>query len=154
MIEAPKIIRTTAQKTAVIPITVPKNEIITVMGPGLQELAAALSSQGVKPTGPWFSHHVRLDENIFEFEISMPVAETIKPAGRVKASELPAATVARTIYRGPYEGLGSAWSEFRAWMSANGKSVAPNIWEVYLSGPESSKNPGDWYTELNQPIIE
>ena len=153
MIDAPRIVQTSAQPTAVIHLTVPRAEIRNVMGPGLRELHAALAAQGLAPTGPWFSHHLRRHPEVFDFEISIPVASAIPPVGRVQASELPAATVARTIYRGPYEGLGAAWGEFRAWVSANGYVAAEDLWECYVSGPESGPDPDQWCTELNQPLI-
>jgi hypothetical protein len=43
------------------------------MGPGLRELMAAVAAQGIAPTGPWFSNHLRMDPDIFDFEISVPV---------------------------------------------------------------------------------
>ena len=149
----PRIVQAPAQKTAIVSITCPRSEIRNVMGPGLQEVYATLRAQGIAAAGPWLSHHLRMDPNRFEFEISVPVADVIKPSGRVKPSELPAAKVARTVYNGPYEGLGQAWAEFKAWVLANGHQAAPNLWEVYLAGPESSANPQDWKTELNQPLI-
>jgi effector-binding domain-containing protein len=61
--------------------------------------------------------------------------------------------VARTVYRGPYEGLGTAWGEFNAWIAANGHTPAPDLWECYVAGPESSPDPATWRTELNRPLI-
>lgn len=61
--------------------------------------------------------------------------------------------VARTIYRGPYEGLGSAWSEFDAWIAAHGHTPAADLWECYAAGPESSPDPASWRTELDRPLI-
>ena len=46
--------------------------------------------------------------------------------GRVKASQLPAATVAQTVYHGPYEGLGSRMAEFLEWIAA-GTQAGPAI---------------------------
>ena len=66
---------------------------------------------------------------------------------------MPAATVARTIYHGPYEGLGAAWAEFEAWTTAEGHVPAPNIWERYLAGPESGPDSAAWRTELNHPLV-
>lgn len=149
----PRIVQAPAQKTAIVSIACPRSEIQNVMGPGIREIYAALRAQGITAAGPWFSHHLRMDPNLFKFEISVPVADVIKPAGRVKPGELPAAKVARTVYSGPYEGLGQAWAEFKAWVQANGYQAAPNLWEVYLAGPESSSNPQDWKTEFNQPLI-
>jgi effector-binding domain-containing protein len=74
-------------------------------------------------------------------------------AGRVKASELPAATVARTLHHGNYEGLGSAWGEFMDWIAAEGHKPAEDLWECYLAGPESNPDPATWRTELNRPLI-
>jgi effector-binding domain-containing protein len=94
-----------------------------------------------------------MDPKIFDFEIGVPVAQPVTAAGRVQPGELPATTVARTVYRGPYQGLGDAWGEFGAWIAANGHTPAADLWECYVSGPESSPNPADWRTELNRPLI-
>jgi effector-binding domain-containing protein len=153
MIETPQIVKTQAQPVAVIHLTVPRSEIQHVMGPGLQELMTALATQGITQTGPWLSHHLRMDSAVFDFEISIPVATPITPVGRVQASELPASTIARTIYHGPYEGLGSAWGEFNVWMKDNGHTPKENLWECYLSGPESSPDPVNWRTEFNRPLL-
>ena len=73
-------------------------------------------------------------------------------AGRVQPSQWPAIKVARTVYNGPYEGLGEAWGEFIDWIENNGHTPAPDLWECYLVGPESSPDPADWRTELNRPL--
>ena len=91
-----------------------------VMAPGITELMAAVAAQGIGPTGPWFTHHLRMDPATFDFEISVPVTAPVAASGRVKAGHLPATTVARTVYHGPYGGLGGAWGELDAWIAANG----------------------------------
>jgi effector-binding domain-containing protein len=62
--------------------------------------------------------------------------------------------VARTVYHGPYEGLGDAWGEFMEWIEANGHTPAPDLWECYTAGPESNPDPAAWRTELNRPLID
>ena len=153
MLDKPQIAQTAAQPTAIIRLTIPRDEIRNVMGPGYQELMAAVAAQGIAPTGPWFTHHLRMDPEIFDFEIGVPISAPISAAGRVVAGQLPAATVARTVYHGPYEGLGDAWAEFGAWITAEGHTQAPNLWERYVAGPESSPDPADWRTELNRPLV-
>ena len=152
MIDTPQITQTAAQLTAIIRLTIPREEIRNVMGPGIGELMATVAAQGIAPTGPWFSHHLRMDPRIFDFEISVPVTASVVAAGRVKPSQLPAAKVARTVYHGGYEGLGAAWGEFDAWIAAAGHKPAPNLWECYVAGPESSPDPSNWRTELNRPL--
>ena len=153
MIETPQITQTDAQQAAVIHLTIPRAEIQNVMGPGYNELMAAVAAQGITPTGPWFSHHFRMDPDSFDFEIGVPVDSAVEPVGRVKPGQLPATTVARTVYHGGYEGLGDAWGEFDAWLAANGHTPAADLWECYLAGPETGPDAAGYRTELSRPLI-
>ena len=152
MLDTPQITRTTTQLTAIIPMIVPREEIRKVMGPGIQELLATIAAQGIAPAGPWFTHHLRRPTDTFDFEISIPVVAPVAAAGRVRPGQWPAMKVARTVYHGPYEGLAEAWGEFIEWIETNGHTPAPDLWECYLAGPESSPDPADWRTELNRPL--
>lgn len=152
MLDTPRITQTEAQRAAVIRVTVPRDEIRNVMGPGMDELVATVAAQGIGPAGAVFSHHLRMDPEVFDFEIGVPVTGDVTPSGRVEAGELRAATVARTVYHGPYEGLGDAWGEFDAWLSDNGHEPAPDLWETYVTGPETTQDPTGWRTELNRPL--
>jgi effector-binding domain-containing protein len=152
MLDRPHIVQTEAQPAAVIRLTIPRAEIQTVMGPAIAEVLAAVAAQGLAPTGPVFSHHLRMDPETFDFEVGVPVKAPITSTGRVHASQLPAATVARTVYRGPYEGLGSAWCEFGEWIATEGHKPAANLWECYAAGPESNADPATWRTQLNRPL--
>jgi hypothetical protein len=69
MIDSPQITQTAAQLTAFIHLTIGRAEAPTVMGPGLAELMAAVSAQGIATAGPWFTHHLRMDPETFDFEI-------------------------------------------------------------------------------------
>lgn len=152
MIDTPQIVQSPAQRTAVIHLTVPREDIQKVMGPAIGELMGALAAAGIAPAGPLFSHHLKRPTEIFDFEVGVPVGAAIRPAGRVAPGELRAATVARTIYRGGYEGLGAAWGEFEAWLTREGHTPAPDLWECYVQGPESGADPAAWRTELNRPL--
>ncbi|HEY6879355.1 MAG TPA: GyrI-like domain-containing protein [Polyangiales bacterium] len=137
MIETPEVVENAAQLVATIPIQCTLAEIRTVMGPGIHELRSTLESQGVEVTGAWLGHHFRMPSDTFDFEIAMPVAQACKPIGRVKMSQLPAGKVARTVYHGAYEGLGSAWGEFIAWAQQNDVPYTGEFWEQYTVGPEA-----------------
>jgi effector-binding domain-containing protein len=153
MLDQPQIVQTDVQPAAVIRLTIPRAEIKTVMGPAIAEVMAAVVAQGLAPAGPVFSHHLRMDPDTFDFEVGVPVKAPVSATGRVNASQLPAATVARTVYHGPYEGLGSAWCEFGEWIATEGYKPAANLWECYAAGPESNADPATWRTVLNRPLI-
>jgi effector-binding domain-containing protein len=153
MIETPQVAQTAPQLMASIRLSVGWSEMRHVMGPGLSEVRAVAAAQGIAAAGAWFTHHFRSPTDTLDFEICLPVATRVKPEGRVKPGELPASTVARTVCRGGYEGLGAAWGEFAAWIKANGHNTGADFWERYVAGPESSADPADWRTELNRPLI-
>jgi effector-binding domain-containing protein len=152
MIDPPKIVKTDAVQTACIHLTIPRAEIGNVMGPGIGEVMATLQAQGIAPAGPWLSHHLKFEPGTFDFEICVPVTRPVTPAGRVRPGSLPAATVARTVYHGGYEGLGAAWQELDAWVASQGKKPGPSLWEVYLTDPHANPDPATWRTELNRPL--
>ena len=153
MLDTPHLTRLDPCQTAVIHLTIPRADIRQVMGPGIAELMATLAAQGIKPAGPLFSHHLAMHPDTFDFEIGVPVAGPVTPAGRVMPGALPGGPVARAILHGNYEGLAGGWGEFLAWIGSNGGQAAPYLWEVYLKGPESDPDPATWRTELNQPLI-
>src|SRR5262245_1820526 len=152
MLEKPHITQSKSQLTAAIALTIPREQIGQVMGPGIGEIMATLKSQGIAPAGPWATYHRRMDPKVFDFEIAVPVAKEVAESGRVRPGSLPAAKVARAVYVGGYEGLGAAWGEFDAWLAANGHQPRGDLWECYLAGPESGPDSSKWRTELNRPL--
>lgn len=154
MIDTPQITRSDAQQVARIHLTIPREQIRDVMGPGIGEVMAAVAAQGVGPAGPWFAHHLKMDPATFDFEICVPVTAPVAATGRVQPGEIRAVEkLVRTVYHGPYEGLGQAWVEFETWIKANGHASAPDLWECYVAGPESGDDPAQWRTELNRPLL-
>lgn len=153
MIETPQLTDAPSQTIAFIPLTIPRDQVREVMEPGLKEIMQAIQGQNIKITGPWFTHHLRMQPDIFDFQICVPTASPVKPSGRVQSGERGATRVARTVYHGPYEGLGDAWCEFMDWMESQKLHPAADLWECYTSGPESSDDPANWRTELNRPLL-
>ena len=153
MLDHLSFIKTDAQPAAVIHLTIPREKIRDVMHPAMMEVMEAVKAQGIGPAGPVFSHHFDLQPGMFNFEVGVPVSAAVEPVGRVKAGELPAVTVVRTVYTGPYEDLGEAWGKFMDRIEITGLEPADRFWERYVSGPESSPDPSTWRTELNRVVI-
>ena len=153
MLDTPHITHHDGCQTAVIRLTIPRAEIAKVMGPGIRELMGVVAAQGIGPTGPWFSHHLAMHPDTFDFEIGVPVSAPVTPVGRVTASSLPATPVARTVLHGNYDRLPGGWGEFMGWIAAQGHATAPDLWEVYVTGPDADPDPSNWRTELNKPLL-
>ena len=119
MIETPQVVETPAQLIATIHIETSRSKIQHIMGPGIGDAMAAVQAQGIGPAGPWFAHHLKVTPEAFDFDICVPVSAPVTAVGRVKPGQRPALKVVRTVYHGPYEGLGGAWHEFVGRMQAN-----------------------------------
>jgi effector-binding domain-containing protein len=152
MIDTPQIVQADAQLTAVIRFNIPRADLATVMAPAITEVLEAVAAQGVGPGGPVFVHHLRMDPIMLDFEVGVPVTAPFASVGRVSMGQLPAASIARTMYYGAYDGLSDAWAWFGRWIAAARYTAAADLWECYVVGPESSKNPIYWRTELNRPL--
>jgi effector-binding domain-containing protein len=152
MIEPLCVTDSPAQPVAMIRLRVTPEQMQDVMGPGLNEVFGALGSQGIEPAGAWFNHHFAQPSDVFDFAICVPITGSVEPVGRVEAAVRPACSVARTRYRGPYEGLGNAWGEFTIATEAEGLTCANDFWECYVTGPESVTDQADYVTELNRPL--
>ena len=152
MIDTPQIVQWDRQLTAAVHLTIPRNDIQQAFGTAVAELLGVLGAQGQAPAGPLLSYHVNMPSEVFDFDIAFPVAQQIQPSGRVVGSEVPAFKVARAVYRGPMEGLGSAWGELREWIGANGHAAQHQMFERYLVGPGDTPDPAQWQTELNWPL--
>ncbi len=154
MIDPPQIVQTQAILTAVIRLKVERSQIKIVMGPAMGEVLNAVKQQGLPPAGPMFTFHFSRPTDAFDLEVGVPVAVSVATIGRVYASQLPATSVARTIYQGDYDGLAGAWGEFERWLQSTGNNVAGTFWESYLTGPESGSDPARWRTQLNCPLAK
>lgn len=154
MIGEPRITQLDATPTAFIRLTIPRSDMPKVMGPAIEELISAVTGQGVEIAGPVFAHHLKMEPDIFDFEVGVPVARAIAPAGRVEPGERPVSRVAQTVYHGPYEGLPDAWGEFHSWVEESGHRWAADIWECYVVHPDSDPDPANWRTELNRPLLD
>lgn len=134
---------------AVIHLTVPCERMREEMQSAIDELIATVTAQRIGPAGPMFSHHSRCDPALFDFDLGIPISSPVIPTGRVTLGELPAARVVRSVYTGPYDGLGEAWGAFMTQVQAAGHTLAGSFWERYLTHPDSEAEPNAYQTELN-----
>ena len=108
----------------------------------------------IGPAGPFFSHHYTMaDPDSYDFDVGVPVSAPVEATGRVGAGALPAARVAQATYHGDYEGLGEGWGELDAWLAGEGLAAGPDLWERYVTGPESGDDVSAYRTELNRPLV-
>ncbi len=153
LITTPTVLATEPVHVAAIRLHIPRNGMAQQLPPALEELFRTLVAQGLTPAGPWFAHHIELPTDHFHFDACVPVPSPIQLTGRVEPGTIPAMTVARTLYRGPYTRLPEAWTEFRAWITAQHLPTATEIIERYVVNPSTTLDPDQLQTELVWPLL-
>lgn len=152
MILSPQLATTPQGPVAFIHLEIAKHEIQHAMGPGIQEIFAAVKAQDLEVAGSWFTIHYRISPDAWDFDICVPLKTAVAPLGRVQSKLLEPAQAATASYVGPYENLHQAWPQLRQWMAEQKLERASWLCEVYETGPESGLPATQWKTQLYQPI--
>ena len=71
---------------------------------------------------------------------------------RDRCRELPAARVAFTRFKGPYDTIWNAYVELYAWIAERGCAVTGPARETGIVTDEDTDDPGEWVTELAVPV--
>jgi effector-binding domain-containing protein len=86
-----------------------------------------------------------------DIEVCVPIAKAITESDKVKCYELPGATMAKIIHKGPYEECGPAYERLFAWLEENGRKLSGPIREAYLNDPREVA-PQEILTIIYAPI--
>ncbi len=123
--------------TAVIAATTTWEEFPALWQRLLDQVYAHLREHGAARQGPNVMFY---KDQVPRVEVGVELVSPCPPGGPVIRSHLPAGRVARTVHRGPYEGLGAAHDAVARWCAAHGLPLAGPRWEVY----------GDWHDDPAQ----
>ena len=147
-----KIIETEPEHALAIREVVLNAQIGPKMGQIFGELMVEFGKNKVMITGPPFALYHSFDNDKTDMEVGFPVAEPQKGAGRVKPSLLPGGKVVTAIHVGPYDKIVETYTEMQKWIEAKGLKPKKVMWERYLNGPDTVKDPSEYITQLFWPI--
>ena len=140
-----------AKETATVRETVARDDVTETLGRTFQAVHAALSQQGIEPSGSPFARYHEFGNSV-DLEAGLPVASAIQPEGTVKPSQLPAGPAAIAVHVGPYEGLSATYDAISTWMQQAGRAASGGPWEIYLTDPSTEPDPAKWLTEILWPM--
>ncbi|MFQ5616708.1 MAG: GyrI-like domain-containing protein, partial [Anaerolineales bacterium] len=119
------------------------------------ELFAYLGQHRINPVGPSlgiYSDDEYRDQDV-DVEAAVPVNGKVPSGARVTGRELPPVEqMVCATHEGAYDSIGGAYSHLMAWIEANGYRMSGPIREIYARGPESSKDPSTYITEIQIPV--
>lgn len=142
----------TPQTALAIREVVPNDQIGQKMGQIFGELMAYFGKSKVMMTGPPFALYHEFDKEKMDMEVGFPVNGPQRGEGRIKPCTLPGGKVVTATHVGPYERIVDTYMEMQKWIEANGHKPKKVMWERYLNGPDTVKDPSEYITEVFWPI--
>jgi hypothetical protein len=117
-----ELIDAVARPTAVIAAATTWREFPRLWQPLLDEVYAVVDGR---------TNVMLYRDDVPHVEVGVLAPEGFVPRGRVIASALPAGRVARTVYRGPFDGLQAGHRAVLDWCAEHGHALSGVRWEVY-----------------------
>lgn len=131
-----EVVDSPAQPVAVVRGAARSEELPAFLRAAFSEVLAVLEHQGAPPAGPPFGRFVAHPAGAFDVVAGFPCVGVIKPSGRVQPDELPGGSIARTVHRGGYAGVGGAYDALDTWIERHGYVAIGPAWESYLDEPD------------------
>lgn len=150
--DAIELVEVERRPTAVVRGTIAMGELPAFFDSAFEQLTTTLAHQQRAITGPAFALYHEAPAEVARLEVGFPLDAEVEPSGDVEPGHLPAGTVARTIHRGGFDGLGDSWGRLGAWIGERQLEPSESMWEVYLTEPTPEMDPADLRTELNWPV--
>ncbi len=131
-----EVLDSSAQPVAVVRGVARSEELTAFLGAAFSEVLAVLEHQEAPPAGPPFARFVAHPTGAFDVVAGFPCLGVINPSGRVQPDELPGGSIARTLHRGGYAGVGEAYDALDTWIERHGYVATGPAWESYLDEPD------------------
>jgi effector-binding domain-containing protein len=123
-----------------------------------EKLGRFMGERGIEAAADGYSTYYdeEYKENDPDVEIAIPVSELGKSEGEFIFKEYPEIAQAAVVrFSGPFDGGYDAASEKLAkWMEKSGYSFAGPLRGHVIVSPDADKNPENWLTELQAPVIK
>ncbi|GAA4105630.1 hypothetical protein GCM10023066_56190 [Nocardioides kongjuensis] len=130
---------------------VPRAELAAFFEDAFHQAAAQAQEAGLEIVGPPFGFYPGCRTRTVEVEAGFPVPA--RRSSRRGPSPRPSRRPRRrAIHVGPYDTMERSHGELVAWMSEQGLEPAAQVWETYLSDPESHPDPSTWQTRIVWPV--
>ena len=136
----------------------PLDDLVEFMDESFTALGRAVEDGKFVPAGPGFSRYNSEFSTTVSLEVGFPVEvafdEFLKVGDvTIFGSELPTGRTAITTYRGGYDGLSGAWSDFVDAVIERGYGVGSPTWESYDVAPLPGVQESDLVTGLAAPVL-
>jgi effector-binding domain-containing protein len=114
--------------------------------------SAELQRQGVTPAGAPLALYHGMPTDTVDVTAGFPVAGPVRAGDGTTVTPLPVGPAVATVYVGPYDGMTRTYDEIAAWLQAEKLTPRPDMWEEYLTDPDTNPDPATWQTRIVFPL--
>lgn len=140
------------QPVAAVRSRVRMDELPDAFSSAFHRVFAALAEAGIRASGAPYARYRGMPTDTVDVEIGFPVESPFPGSGDVIGETLPAGRAVEALHSGDYDSLRGTYEEVERWMRAHDVIPSDQMWEVYLSGPESDPDPATWRTRIVWPV--
>ena len=128
------------------------------MGTKIGELMQVAGQQSIEFQGSPFSMYLNSPQDVkspaeYKWLVGVPVPPGAKVAAPLMKGEYKYTLVARTMYKGPYNGVASTYAAVFAFIGRNGYRPAGPIMEMFWNDPMTVP-PAELLTEIIVPVAK
>ncbi|POH62509.1 AraC family transcriptional regulator [Cryobacterium zongtaii] len=127
-------------------------DLTEYFGRAFEVSAAAMAAQGLTPAGPPLALYHGMPTDTVDVTAGFPIAGPAHGTADVVVTELPAGSAIASVYTGPYDGMTRTYDEIAAWLREQNLTPGMDMWEEYLSDPETNPDPATWQTRIVFPL--
>jgi effector-binding domain-containing protein len=149
------IVETETRPVAVVRKRVPMAELAGFFGEAFATVVTAVAGAGGTITGPPFGWYHGMPAADIDVTAGFPVAGLATGPlgdGAAAVEEQPGGRAVVCIHVGPYDTLADSYARMQEWMAARDLRGRHDMWEEYLSDPETHPDPATWQTRLVIPL--
>lgn len=116
------------------------------------QLGKYIIANKAKTVGPPFALYYKWTNNLYDFDICMPVNKVLKGDKTIQAGKTKGGKILAIKYYGPYEGVQRAHTAAMKWIKDKKAVIHGAPREVYVTDPMTVKDPTKWLTMVVYPI--
>lgn len=146
----PEVVELAPQHAALLRERVPMTSLGEFFGRSFGAVMAAATAQGAHVTGPPLGVYFEMAGDAVDVGAGFPVDAVVNGDG-IATIELPVGRAAQVIHHGAYDELATTYAHLTAWLSEQGLSPGPVMWEAYLNEPDPAA-PEEALTQITVPI--
>lgn len=148
----PEIVTLSPQPVAVLRETVRMDVLSDFFDRAFHAAARTASAQGVIIVGPPVGIYFGMPSETVDVGAGFPTDRPVSPDAGVSAETLPGGRAAQIVHQGSYDSMRQTYDRLLAWLSQQGLTPGPVMWESYLTEPNPA-HPEETQTLIVWPLV-